>query len=218
MLPASTPRLIAIMALHLINHPVIRERLTRIRSVDSGTAIFRDALHDVAKLLCFEATRDFETTTLEVTTPLCKTVGHVLARPVILIPILRAGVGMLNGFTDILTDAAVGHIGLYRDEETHQPHRYYFKAPANLADAEVILIDPMLATGGSAADAVDELKREGAKRIRFVCLIAAPEGLAAFSARHPDVPVYAAALDECLNEKAYIVPGLGDAGDRYFGT
>lgn len=218
MLPACAPRLIGNMALHLIDHPVIRERLTRIRSIGSGTATFRDALHDVAKLLCFEVTRDFETTTLEVETPLCKTTGHTLARPVVLVPILRAGVGMLNGFTDILSDASVGHIGLCRDEETLQPHRYYFKAPAHLAEAEVILIDPMLATGGSSADAVDELKREGATRIRFACLIAAPEGLAAFLARHPDVPVYAAALDECLNEKAYIVPGLGDAGDRYFGT
>lgn len=206
------------MALHLVDHPVIRERLTRIRSIDSGTATFRSALHDVSKLLCFEVTRDFETTILEVETPLRKTDGHALARAVILVPILRAGVGMLNGFAEILSDAAVGHIGLYRDEVTRQPQRYYFKTPANLAEAEVILIDPMLATGGSAADAVDELKREGATRIRFVCLIAAPEGIAAFSARHPEVPVYAAALDEHLNEMAYIVPGLGDAGDRYFGT
>lgn len=206
------------MALHLVDHPVIRERLTRIRSIDSGTATFRSALHDVSKLLCFEVTRDFETTILEVETPLRKTDGHTLARAVILVPILRAGVGMLNGFAEILSDAAVGHIGLYRDEVTRQPQRYYFKTPANLAEAEVILIDPMLATGGSAADAVDELKREGATRIRFVCLIAAPEGIAAFSARHPEVPVYAAALDEHLNEMAYIVPGLGDAGDRYFGT
>ena len=175
-------------------------------------------MHDVARLMCYEVTRDLETRPTTVQTPLCQTEGHALARSLILVPILRAGTGLLNGFTDILTDAAVGHIGLYRDEETHQPMRYYFKAPANLPEAEVILLDPMLATGGSAADAVDELKREGATRIRFVCLIAAPEGLAAFSTRHPEVPVYAAALDQCLNERAYIVPGLGDAGDRYFGT
>ena len=206
------------MSFHLVEHPVIRERLSRIRSIDSDTATFRAALHDVARLMCYEATRDLETRPITVETPLCQTGGHALARPLILVPILRAGTGLLNGFTDILTEAAVGHIGLYRDEETHQPMRYYFKAPANLADAEVILLDPMLATGGSAADAVDELKREGATRIRFACLIAAPEGLAAFSARHPEVPVYAAALDQCLNERAYIVPGLGDAGDRYFGT
>jgi len=125
---------------------------------------------------------------------------------------------MLEGFTNILTEAAVGFIGLYRDEVTHQPHSYYCKLPPEIPDAEVILIDPMLATGGSAADAADELKKAGATRIRFACLIAAPEGVAAFEERHPDIPIYAAALDECLNENAYIVPGLGDAGDRYFGT
>jgi uracil phosphoribosyltransferase len=206
------------MPFHPIDHPVIRERLSRIRDTVTGTAEFRKALHDVAKLLCFEATRDLETNTIPVETPIQMTEGHAFARPVVLVPILRAGMGMLEGFTDILSEASVGHIGLYRDEETHQPHRYYFKMPPHLAEAEVILIDPMLATGGSAADAVDELKRDGATRIRFVCLIAAPEGIAAFSSRHPEVNIYAAALDERLNENAYIVPGLGDAGDRYFGT
>lgn len=206
------------MSLHLVDHPVIRERLTRIRSVDSGTEKFREALHDVSRLLCYEVTRDLETTTVPVQTPLCETEGHRLARPVVLVPILRAGMGMLHGFTEILGEAAVGTIGIYRDEETLAPHRYHFRMPPSLAEAEVILIDPMLATGGSAGDAIDELKREGAKRIRFACLIAAPEGVAAFTTRHPDVPVYAAALDHCLNERAYIVPGLGDAGDRYFGT
>ena len=135
-----------------------------------------------------------------------------------LVPILRAGMGLLHGFTDILGEASVGTIGLYRDEKTLAPHRYHFRMPPSLAEADVILIDPMLATGGSAGDAVDELKREGATRIRFACLIAAPEGVAAFTERHPDVPVYTAALDQSLNERAYIVPGLGDAGDRYFGT
>jgi uracil phosphoribosyltransferase len=206
------------MPFHPIDHPVIRERLSRIRDTVTGTAEFRKALHDVAKLLCFEATRDLETNTIPVETPIQMTEGHAFARPVVLVPILRAVMGMLEGFTDILSEASVGHIGLYRDEETHQPHRYYFKMPPHLAEAEVILIDPMLATGGSAADAVDELKRDGATRIRFVCLIAAPEGIAAFSSRHPEVNIYAAALDERLNENAYIVPGLGDAGDRYFGT
>ncbi len=206
------------MPFHPVNHPVILERLTRIRSVDSSTAEFRSALHDVSRLLCFEVTRDLETRQVNVVTPLEETGGHALARPVVLVPILRAGIGMLHGFTEILKEARVGHIGLYRDEESHLPHRYYFKMPPGLKDAEVILIDPMLATGGSAADAVDELKREGATRIRFACLIAAPEGVAAFSDRHPEVAIYAAALDERLNEQAYIVPGLGDAGDRYFGT
>lgn len=206
------------MSFHLVDHPVIRERLTCIRSVDSGTERFREALHDVSRLLCYEVTRDFETATVSVKTPLCETEGHRLARPVVLVPILRAGMGMLHGFTEILGEAAVGTIGLYRDEETLLPHRYHFRMPPHLGEAEVILIDPMLATGGSAGDAVDELKAEGATRIRFACLIAAPEGVAAFTARHPDVPVYSAALDQCLNERAYIVPGLGDAGDRYFGT
>lgn len=202
----------------VIDHPIIRERLTHIRSVDSGTADFRNALHDIARLMTFEVTRDIETSMLEVETPLKKTDGHVLARPLVLVPILRAGVGMLNGFTEILTEASVGYIGLYRDEETHQPHSYYCKLPPHIADAEVILIDPMLATGGSAADAADELKKAGATRLRFACLIAAPEGVAKFEERHPDIPIFTAALDEHLNEDAYIVPGLGDAGDRYFGT
>lgn len=206
------------MAFHLVEHPVIRERLTRIRSVASGTAEFREALHDVSRLLCYEVTRDLDTTPVPVTPPLCETTGHRLARPVVLVPILRAGIGLLQGFTDILGEAAVGTIGLYRDEETLAPHRYHFRMPPAIDEAEVILIDPMLATGGSAGDAIDELKREGATRIRLACLIAAPEGVAAVAARHPEVPVYAAALDRCLDERAYIVPGLGDAGDRYFGT
>ncbi|MDF1823405.1 MAG: uracil phosphoribosyltransferase [Verrucomicrobiales bacterium] len=204
--------------IQVIDHPIIRERLTHIRSVDSDTAAFRHALHDIARLMCFEVTRNIETTPTEVVTPLKKTEGHKLARPVILVPILRAGVGLMNGFAEILTEASVGYIGLYRDEETHQPHSYYCKLPAHIADSEVILIDPMLATGGSAADAADELKKAGARRIRFACLIAAPEGVAAFEERHPDIPVFTASLDEKLNEDAYIVPGLGDAGDRYFGT
>lgn len=204
--------------LHVVDHPLIRDRLNTIRSVDTDTAGFRNALHDIARLMCFSLTSDFSTEPIEIETPLTKMEGRRLAKPIVLVPILRAGVGMLEGFTDILTEASVGYIGLYRDEETHQPHSYYCKLPDQIADAEVILIDPMLATGGSGADAADELKRAGAKSIRFACLIAAPEGVEAFEKRHPDIPIYAAALDECLNENAYIVPGLGDAGDRYFGT
>lgn len=204
--------------LRIIDHPIIRERLTQIRSVESETAAFRHALHDIAALMCFEVTKDLETSEIEVETPLTKTAGHALTRPVVLVPILRAGVGLMNGFTGILTEASVGYIGLYRDEETHQPHAYYCKLPDHIAQSDVILIDPMLATGGSAADAADEIKRAGATRIRFACLIAAPEGVAAFEDRHPDIPIFTAALDEHLNENAYIVPGLGDAGDRYFGT
>ena len=206
------------MSLHIVEHPIIRERLTHIRSVESDTAAFRHALHDISRLMCFEVTKDLETTSHTVETPLVKTEGHALTRPIVLVPILRAGAGMMNGFAEILTEASVGYIGLYRDEETHQPHRYYCKMPPDIVDADVILIDPMLATGGSAADAADEIKAEGATRIRFACLIAAPEGVEAFSKRHPEIEIYTAALDEHLNENAYIVPGLGDAGDRYFGT
>jgi uracil phosphoribosyltransferase len=206
------------MSLRVVEHPIIRERLSRIRDVSSDLATFRSALHDVARLMCFEATRDLETTIYPVTTPLVVTDGHRLRRPLVLVPILRAGMGLLHGFTEILTEAAIGHLGLYRDEETLQPHAYFKRLPPDIGDAEVILIDPMLATGGSAGDAADALKAAGATRIRFVCLIAAPEGVAAFTARHPDVTIYTAALDERLNEQAYIVPGLGDAGDRYFGT
>lgn len=204
--------------LHVIDHPIIRERLTHIRSVDSGTAAFRHALHDIARLMCFEVTREIETSPVEVETPLTKTEGHALSKPIVLVPILRAGVGLMNGFAEILSEASVGYIGLYRDEETHQPHSYYCKLPPHIAESEVILIDPMLATGGSAADAADELKKAGASHIRFACLIAAPEGVTAFEVRHPDIPIFTASLDEKLNENAYIVPGLGDAGDRYFGT
>lgn len=204
--------------LHLVDHPIIRERLTHIRSTGSDTAAFRHALHDIARLMCFPVTASLETSITEVETPLTKTDGHELIRPVVLVPILRAGAGMMQGFSDILTEASVGYIGLYRDEQTHQPHRYYCKMPPNLAGADVILIDPMLATGGSAADAADELKELGAARIRFACLIAAPEGVKAFEERHPDIPIFTASLDERLNENAFIVPGLGDAGDRYFGT
>ncbi|MEM9016548.1 MAG: uracil phosphoribosyltransferase [Verrucomicrobiota bacterium] len=204
--------------LHLVDHPVIQERLTVIRSIDSGTAAFREALHDISRLMCFEVTRELETEPVEVETPMTQTEGQRLARPLVLVPILRAGVGMMNGFADILSDASVGYIGLYRDEETHEPHSYYCKLPNHIDSSDVLLIDPMLATGGSAGDAADELKKAGAERIRFACLIAAPEGVSAFEERHPDIPIFTAALDEYLNGNAYIVPGLGDAGDRYFGT
>ncbi len=204
--------------LSIIDHPIIRERLSKIRSVDTDTAAFRAALHDIARLMCFEVTRSLETEIVPVETPLIKTDGYKLKRPLVLVPILRAGVGMLNGFTEILSESSVGYIGMYRDEETKEPHRYYCKMPPGIDQADVILIDPMLATGNSGADAVDQLKAEGATQIRFVCLIASPEGVEAFSKRHPDVPIFTASLDECLNENSYIVPGLGDAGDRYFGT
>lgn len=204
--------------LHVLDHPIIRERLTTIRATSSDQTAFRHALHDVARLMCYEVTRDLDTVETTVETPLTKTQGCALARPIVLVPILRAGLGLAHGFSEILTEAAIGTIGLYRDEETHQPHSYHCKLPPGIEKADVILIDPMLATGGSAADAADVLKQVGVTRLRFACLIAAPEGVAAFESRHPDVPVYAAAMDERLNDDAFIVPGLGDAGDRYFGT
>ena len=201
-----------------IQHPVIQSRLTLMRQSGTDTLHFRHSLHDIAELMTFEITRDFETEAFEIETPIKKTVGQRLKRPITLVPILRAGVGMLNGFTQILPDAAVGYIGLFRDEETLQPKCYYSNFPPNLAESECILIDPMLATGNSGAEGASQLKAAGAKRIRFAALIAAPEGIAAFHDRHPDIPVYTASVDEGLNDQAYIVPGLGDAGDRYFGT
>lgn len=206
------------MAFHLVDHPIIRERITRIRSVGTSTGEFRAALHDVGRLLCYEVTRDFETRTMAVTTPIRETTGHALARPVVLVPILRAGLGLVAGFTEIMAGAAVGTIGLCRNEETLTAECYHLRVPPGLPEAEVIVVDPMLATGGSACDAIVALKQAGAERIRFVCLIAAPVGLAALGSRHPDVGIYTAAVDEGLNDRAYIVPGLGDAGDRYFGT
>jgi len=204
--------------LTIIDHPIIRERLSTVRSVETGSAPFRSAMHDIARLMCFEVTRDLETETIPIETPLIQTEGHRLHRPVVLVPILRAGMGLLRGFSEILAEATVGFIGIYRDEETMEPHRYYCKMPPGIEEADVILIDPMLATGNSGADAVDQIKAEGATRIRFVCLIAAPQGVETFSKRHPDVPVFAASRDERLNDQCFIVPGLGDAGDRYFGT
>ncbi|MEM7698368.1 MAG: uracil phosphoribosyltransferase [Verrucomicrobiota bacterium] len=205
-------------SLHIIDHPIIRQRLTVVRSAESDTTAFRMAMHDIARLMVFEVTKDFETKTTSVETPLTETDGAALARPIVLVPILRAGVGLMQGFSEILPEAAIGYVGLYRDEDTLEPQTYYCNMPPQLDVAEVIVIDPMLATGNSAADAIDKVKAEGAKQIRFVCLIAAPEGVESLQQKHPEIPIYCASLDECLNEKAYIVPGLGDAGDRYFGT
>lgn len=202
----------------VIDHPIIRTRLSQLRDRDTDTPHFRQALHDIALLMTPAITRDLETEAVDIQTPLCRTTGHRLRRPLVLVPILRAGVGLMHGFSSILTEASVGHIGLYRDEETLQPRRYYAKFPAHLPDAETLLIDPMLATGHSSAEAAAQLKAAGATRIRFVCLIAAPQGIATFHARHLDIPIYTAHIDDGLDERAYIVPGLGDAGDRYFGT
>lgn len=206
------------LKINVVDHPIIRTRLSRVRAVETDTESFRRHLHDIARLMCFEVCRDLEVNQLPISTPLVETIGHELTRPVVLVPILRAGVGMLQGFVEILSEASIGNIGMYRDEETLEPKSYYSKMPQNLSEADVILIDPMLATGCSSAEAASQLKKAGANRIRFVCLIAAPEGVKVFNEAHPDVDIYTASVDEKLNENAYIVPGLGDAGDRYFGT
>lgn len=204
--------------LHIINHPLIQNKLTRLRDVNTKNHNFRLLLEELTAFMVYEITRDYPLREVRITTPLEETTGKVLDIPVVLVPILRAGTGMLGGVLDLIPTARVGHIGLYRDPKTLKPVEYYAKFPQTIRDAQVILVDPMLATGGSAIAGIDILKREGAKKIQFLCLVAAPEGVDAFSAAHPDVPIYTAALDRELNDHGYILPGLGDAGDRVFGT
>lgn len=204
--------------LHIINHPLIQNKLTRLRDVNTKNHNFRLLLEELTAFMVYEITRDYPLRDVEVTTPLETMTGRVLDTAVVLVPILRAGTGMLGGVLDLIPTAKVGHIGLYRDPETLQPVEYYAKFPQTLHDAQVILVDPMLATGGSAIVGIDILKREGAQKIQFLCLVAAPEGVDAFSTAHPDVPIYTAAVDRELNAHGYILPGLGDAGDRIFGT
>ena len=203
---------------HVIDHPLVRVKLTRLRDANTGSEDFRARLRELAMLMVFEATRDLATRPVLIRTPLAPHEGSALARPLIVAPILRAGLGLLSGMLELLADVSVAHIGIFRNEETHRPESYYFKAPAHLAEAEVILVDPMLATGWSATAAVARLKEAGAQTIRFVCLVACPEGLRQLREAHPDVLIFTAAVDPTLDERAYIVPGLGDAGDRYFGT
>ncbi len=202
----------------VIEHPLLRVKLTRLRDERTSSEEFRARLGELATLLVFEATRDFATRPLTIRTPLCEHVGAALARPVILVPILRAGLGMVGGMLPILAEVSVGHIGMKRDELTHRPVPYYCNLPARIADAEVLVLDPMLATGHSASDSITKLKEAGARHIRFLCCLSCPEGLAQLQGAHPDVPIFTAAVDRGLNENAYIVPGLGDAGDRCFGT
>jgi uracil phosphoribosyltransferase len=203
---------------HLIAHPVIQTKLTELRDFTSEHSKFRAILEEVAMLMVYEVTRDFPTRPRPVRTPLEQTVGVSLARQVTLVPILRAGLGMAGGVLRLLPLARLGHLGVFRDEKTLEPVSYYKKLPPDIADTEVLLIDPMLATGGSAMAAATFLKRAGVTSLRFVCLVASPEGIAAFHAQHDDVPIFAAAVDRQLNDKGYILPGLGDAGDRIFGT
>ncbi|WP_217586405.1 uracil phosphoribosyltransferase [Lentibacillus saliphilus] len=204
---------------HVLDHPLIQHKLTYIRDKNTGTKEFRELVDEVAMLMAFEITRDLPVTEKTIETPVINTEAKVLAgKKIGLVPILRAGLGMVDGMRKLIPAARVGHVGLYRDPETLQPTEYYFKMPSDISERELIVIDPMLATGGSANDAISSLKKRGAKHIRLMCLVAAPEGIEVIQEAHPDVDIYLAALDEGLNEKGYIVPGLGDAGDRLFGT
>ncbi len=202
----------------VIEHPLIDALLTQIRRAETKSGTFRRNLHTISRLMSFEVTRDLPCRDIEVTTPLATTQGSELIRDVVMIPILRAGTGMLNGIIDILPEAKIGHIGMVRDETTCLPRNYYCNLPEGIDDSDVLLIDPMLATGHSSAAAAAQLKAHGAKNIRFVCLVACPEGIKYFCEEHPDIPVYTAAIDKELDENSYIIPGLGDAGDRYFDT
>lgn len=203
----------------VLDHPLIKHKLTLIRDKNTGSKEFRELVTEISTLMAYEVTRDFTLEEIEIETPVGKMISQVISgKKVGLIPILRAGLGMVDGMLQLLPAARVGHIGLYRDPETLKPVEYYCKLPKDIEERELIVLDPMLATGGSAITAIEFLKEKGAKSIRFVCLVAAPEGVEAVKKAHPEVDIYVAALDEKLNKDAYIVPGLGDAGDRLFGT
>ena len=203
----------------IMDHPLIQHKIGFIRRKDTGTKDFRQTIGEIAQLICYEATRDLELADVEIETPICKTTVKELAgKKLAIIPILRAGLGMVDGMLELIPAAKVGHIGLYRDPETHEPVEYYCKLPEDCGDREVFVVDPMLATGGSSVAAIQMLKDKGCKKIHFMCIIAAPEGIKRMTEAHPDVDMYVGALDDHLNENAYIVPGLGDAGDRIFGT
>ena len=203
----------------LVDHPMIQHKLSFMRSKEADTKDFREMLEEISMLMGYEVLRDMPLEDKEIETPICKMTAKVLAgRAPAIVPILRAGLGMVGGIWKLIPSAKVGHIGLYRDPVTAKPVEYYCKLPSDIENRQVILVDPMLATGGSGADAIAMLKEHGARNIRFMCLIAAPEGIAVVQKAHPDVDIYVAAVDEKLNDHAYIVPGLGDAGDRIFGT
>ena len=203
---------------HLLSHPLIEDRLAKLRCVNCPPGDFRQHVGHIARLMVPGVTADLPLEPTAVQTPLEEMEAHQLARPIILVPILRAGLGLSDGFLSLLPEARVAHIGLARNEETLEPYTYYYKAPDNLRQAEVLILDPMLATGGSASETITKLKAQGAKHLRFVCLVACPEGVSRLKKDHPDVPIYTAAMDRQLDSNGYIRPGLGDAGDRIFGT
>jgi uracil phosphoribosyltransferase len=202
----------------LIDHPVIQTKLTELRDFSTDHRKFRELLNEIASLMVYEVTRDWPTKPKPIQTPMERMTGKVLARQITLVPILRAGLGMADGVLRLLPEARLGHLGVYRNEETLEPVPYYQKLPRDIAGTEVLLLDPMLATGGSGTAAISFLKNAGVTNMRFVCLVAAPEGIQHLHRLHPEVPIYCAAIDRQLNERAYILPGLGDAGDRLFGT
>ena len=207
------------MSVSYMTHPLIRHKITLLRKEDTSTNEFRKLVEEIAMLMGYEALSDLETQDITVKTPIEESVQPVISgKKLAVVPILRAGLGMVNGILALVPSARVGHIGLYRDPETHEPHEYYCKLPDPIDQRQIVVVDPMLATGGSAVDAVNLIKQKGGKNIKFMAIIAAPEGIKKFTEAHPDVQLYVAQQDRCLNENAYICPGLGDAGDRIFGT
>ncbi len=203
----------------IMDHPLIQHKISLVRDKNTGSKEFRELISEITMLMCYEATRDLPLKEVEIETPVAVAKSKILSgRKLAIVPILRAGLGMVEGIVNLIPAVKVGHIGLYRDPETHTPVEYYCKLPADIEERDIIVLDPMLATGGSAIDAISQIKEKGGKSIKFMCIIAAPEGLDALTKAHPDVPVYCASLDSHLNEHKYIVPGLGDAGDRIFGT
>lgn len=206
------------MSVTILNHALVKHKLTIIRKEETKTKDFYENVNEIAGLMAYEITRDFPLKEVEIKTPICKSVQYELANDVVIVPILRAGLGMVDGIRGMIPTAKVGFIGLYRDEETLEPHEYYAKFPDTIVDSIVLVVDPMLATGGSASAAISMLKKRGCKDIRYVGLVGAPAGVERLQAEHPDVDIYLAALDEKLNDVGYIVPGLGDCGDRLFGT
>lgn len=204
---------------NILDHPLIQHKLTQIRQKDTSTTQFRQMINEIGGLMVYEITRDLPLEQVEIETPVAKTKANVIAgKKMVVVPILRAGLGMVDGILQMIPSARIGHIGIFRDEETLQPVEYFAKFPDELDQRDIFIVDPMLATGGSAIAAINSIKQRGAKNIKLVCLVGAPEGVKAINDAHPDVTVYLASLDEKLNEKGYIVPGLGDAGDRIFGT
>lgn len=205
--------------LYIVDHPVVQSKVTRLRDINTSNKEFRELVAEIASFICYEATKDLETKEIEVESVLCKTKGNILNKKVGIVPILRAGLGMVDGILNLIPNASIGHIGLYRDPETLLPVEYYCKLPSSdPLNTDILLIDPMLATGGTAIAAMQFIKERGFKNIKFLCLIASPEGVKKVSEAHPDIDIYTASLDDHLNDHGYIIPGLGDAGNRIFGT